>query len=34
MLKKCRTFFMENITAAAIGMACLNGADYRPYMDI
>lgn len=34
MLKKCRTFVMENITAVAVAMACFNGTDYRPYMDI
>lgn len=34
MLNKCKAFFLENITAAAIGMACVNGTDYRPYMDI
>lgn len=33
MLKKFRTYFMENMDTIVAGLASLNGGDYRPYIE-
>lgn len=33
MLKKIRTYFLENMDTIAASLASLNGGDYRPYIE-